>query len=550
MQPHLPQSPGDPLNPSSFINIDSNEQQLAAYLGYNNVSKLRILALSWPVLEAIIDFDPISKNMNKKTAFRLLYDNESLYQNVRFRQKWPINFISPEDDSNKHLPHRWLACILLNLERNLQKMKIMSREMNTKQQKESVELYNACQNNQIISSIDFQDPTSDPAAAAGVLQNPELGAYAGESRLERLNRCWNLLKYFRACRSNHKWWDQRFSKEGLSQVLTVDISHVPSWMLPPKEQDEALPDIPKTTAVRAADNLPPMVIRIVWDKEEEFEGKEDLDAALKKAKKTGVQIPDTDQKLAQDPRLCPSIEFFKDTIRRQFNCQKISMNIYSLELHYKNDKISKSTQEMDLLRKPWADSKRTFEDGSIKEPVLHIQFEATDEPEHIFESSEVPPAVAEIFDTSRGDVEVNSDGLKDLRAAAFGEDDQPLPLSNDVDTGGLPRVLDCLFGQGGSSNDIGSAPKPKKFHGKNARQQLLDWYDGYDVTDEEEKREWQRIVLNEVTSNGKAAKVKKDKLPDEFDSDVNEAIEEGQAIGRQLAMARGEDEEIEVSNAA
>jgi hypothetical protein len=119
-----------------------------------------------------------------------------------------------------------------------------------------------------------------------------------------------------------------------------------------------------------------------------------------------------------------------------------------------------------------------------------------------------------------------------------------------VDTEGLVRVLDCLFGQGGSSHEIGSAPKPKKFHGKDAHQQFLTWYDGYDVNNEEEKRLWQRMVLLEVTSNAKYAKIKKDKLPDDFGSDVNEAIEQGQNLGLQLAMAKGEEEETEVSNAA
>ena len=70
------------------------------------------------------------------------------------------------------------------------------------------------------------------------------------------------------------------------------------------------------------------------------------------------------------------------------------------------------------------------------------------------------------------------------------------------------------------------------------------------MNDEEQKRRWQRMVLQEVTSNSKFAKIKKDQLPDDFGSDVNEAIEQGQAIGRQLAMARGEEEEMEVSNAA
>lgn len=171
------------------MNIDSNEQQIAAYLGFNDVSKLRILTLSWPVINAFLDFEIISKNMNKKTAFRLLYDNESQFRNVQWKKKWKINFAGPEDDNYKAKASRWPACILLELEANVQKMKTLSPELNAKTQEELVDLYKGCNHDERIPIFEFPDPSSDAPTAAGVLQHPVLGLYVGESRLERINRC-------------------------------------------------------------------------------------------------------------------------------------------------------------------------------------------------------------------------------------------------------------------------------------------------------------------------------------------------------------------------
>ena len=40
------EAPGDPRYPATFINIKSNEQKLAAHLGFDDVSDPRRLAIS------------------------------------------------------------------------------------------------------------------------------------------------------------------------------------------------------------------------------------------------------------------------------------------------------------------------------------------------------------------------------------------------------------------------------------------------------------------------------------------------------------------------
>ncbi|PGH03059.1 hypothetical protein AJ80_08754 [Polytolypa hystricis UAMH7299] len=81
-RPTINKSPGDLKYPGSFLNIESNEQKLGAYLRYNDVACLRQLAITWLALKAFLTFAPIASNMNKKAAFRLIQDNEQSFIGV------------------------------------------------------------------------------------------------------------------------------------------------------------------------------------------------------------------------------------------------------------------------------------------------------------------------------------------------------------------------------------------------------------------------------------------------------------------------------------
>jgi hypothetical protein len=127
--------PGDPRHPGTFISIQSNEQKLGAYLGYNDVSQLRILTVSWPVLEAITLFEPIALNLNKTTAYRLIYDNESLYKlGTDAHAEWPIAH-DDTDNEKRNKKARYLACLLVAMEANLgKKLSGNSQTVNSKLQ--------------------------------------------------------------------------------------------------------------------------------------------------------------------------------------------------------------------------------------------------------------------------------------------------------------------------------------------------------------------------------------------------------------------------------
>jgi hypothetical protein len=150
----------------------------------------------------------------------------------------------------------------------------------------------------------------------------------------------------------------------------------------------------------------------------------------------------------QDPRLSPSAAAFKDAIRRQFNCQQILIDIRSIELHYSNLALSNGKITRDILCGAWKESKRTFADDANTNLVLHVSFEALDDPEQdIFESFEPPPQIAEYFDTESSDVAMNDQALADAAANAFGAEQNSLrrrtsrPWSSIMTTATSPQKM-------------------------------------------------------------------------------------------------------------
>ena len=499
--------------------------------------------------------------MNKKTAFRLIEDDETLFQNgPDFAKLWPLQVGDTEDDKrNKKARH--LACILMTLEGNLGiKLKGNPPATNSQLQKKYAALFTKEAPTAVLPKVLFtksgQEVSAGPAALEVV--PPVLGPYQQETRMESINRCWNLLRYFRYCRTAGKLWDMRFSESGMSQKIMIDSSHVPRWLLPPANVPERPAALTKTSAVIAADNLPTKDISIVWESVASGDDKEDLDEALKVAKSKGIPVPSAHQKLRQDPRLSPSAAAFRDAVRRQFNCQKLGMNIRALDLEYTNPTLSQGKLTRDVLRDDWSESRSTFENDANANFILRVVFQALDDPdEGIYESFEPPSAISDFFHTSTGDVMADDTGISKMAAAAFSShQNQPEATvsgesSNKAEPFAGPHYVDLMFGHGGGSNEIGEAPDPKKdFKGADGHQKLLKWYDGYDVTTENGRLEWQQSVLTQITTNARSATVTIDKLPKTFTNAEKAAVNEAEALGQLIAMAKEveEDDEEAVSS--
>jgi hypothetical protein len=535
-KPAVVEIPGNPVDPGSFLNIESNEQKLAAYLGYGDVCELRRLAMSWPVLAACIDFEKIATNMNKKTAMLLIYDGEEEFKDVDSMAEWPLEEAGTEDEK-RNMKARHLACILLRLESNILEMGTMDRKKNEERQQSVSSTFTKDFPGVVVPRLGY--PPQDPQEKENAPEiRPPTLAFMKEHRMESINRCWNLLKYFRYTRQAASW-ESKFSQDGVQHGSSIHKSYVPHWLLP-DEKIEATFAIRKSAAVLEADHLAPKPITVIWDITE-FDGKEDLDDALTIATAKNMRIPDSKQTLMQDPRLSTSAAAFRDAIRRQYNCQQLLIDIRSIKLRYTNMAYGNLTK--DILHCEWKESKSTFLDDENSNLVLHVSFEALDNPEqNIFESFEPPPQIAEYFDIESSDVAMNNLALTDAATNAFGAEQateaiEPQLSGTSKSNRELPSSVEIAFSAGRGADDIGSAPDPReKFPAQKDFEALLEYYDNFDVTSEEGRRKWQLEVLGEITSNARVASVKLDKLSKSISIAQKRAIEEGELLGQYAAM--------------
>lgn len=81
----------------------------------------------------------------------------------------------------------------------------------------------------------------------------------------------------------------------------------------------------------------------------------------------------------QDPRLTSSLASFKDSIRKQYNCEQLRMEIRSLTLTYLNPNLRcVGHQSVNILPEPCSETKGTFEDADNSGFALRVVFEAVD----------------------------------------------------------------------------------------------------------------------------------------------------------------------------
>jgi hypothetical protein len=231
-KPAVVELPGNPTQPGSFLNIETNEQKLAAYLGYENVCELRRLAMSWPVLEAYIDFDTIATNMNKKAAMRFIYNGEDEFKNVDPTKEWPLEERDTEDE-RRIKKARYLACILLRLERGILAIGTINRTKNVGRQQVMSARFTQYFPGEEVPKLGY--PPQDPRDKTPDIRLPRL-SFEKEHRMESINRCWNILKYFRYTRQA-AIWESRFSQKSLQHGSSIHKSHFPHWLLPAEKID-------------------------------------------------------------------------------------------------------------------------------------------------------------------------------------------------------------------------------------------------------------------------------------------------------------------------
>lgn len=261
-------TPGDPNDPTTFIEIKRNEQKLAGYLGFVNTTDLRRFALSWPIIKAFFDFNEVSSNLAKSQALELIRDDEQRLQNEEYPDlAFPLQNKGKygersQDTAKRTVAERTeyenrcshVAWILLRTERNINAYISNDEERNSQETK--------CSPVALSNYLDVDVPEKYPGSATPKMH------HEGESRLEAINRCWSILKYIQEARQNVGVWHNRFaSVRNVSNGRRVDQSQIPHWM---RSGNQGVPQVSSPTVLQAVTQHPSgmpvaeQLVRLPW----------------------------------------------------------------------------------------------------------------------------------------------------------------------------------------------------------------------------------------------------------------------------------------------
>lgn len=303
--------------PSSFSRIYEDEAACAAYNGFVDVGAFRQFLATEMFVRAFEEFISVSKNLKSAESLEILRDDKTFEQPLSIkdaRQRWA------EDGSNagaNRLNRQYrLANVIASLTQYIRNASTNpptdAPRMNDPQQYFSNTLPH------------LNAPTAFEMSTTVL---PKLGPFDNfcESDLEAYNRVYCMFRYFRyVATSKGPIWKTRFLCEDWNSPRTVMADSVPGWMRP-AQTGASLATLEDVSLLSKRDGKQ---WDIIWKKSQKFNGKDILDKHLEDVV---ADLPSTKQILDADPRLydAPS---WRDSIRRQFHCQELGLNIRSIQL--------------------------------------------------------------------------------------------------------------------------------------------------------------------------------------------------------------------------
>jgi hypothetical protein len=401
-------TPGNPQQLSSFVDVYTHETHTAAYLGFNDIVEFRKLVLRPDILCVYVMFTENVGRMSKHKSLELIRDASQCFERLDkspdLYARWPQyshasgrELSADEDFSNA--AHR-LAYVLVAMYRCLSTAPI---ELNFSREFEA----HRRQQFKRVTNVDI----NKLMPCIGMFPAYQWPWYRGESELEDFTRVWNLLKHMHHIIKTNKadLFRTRYAKEALKVPIRIAEYEKPHWMrentTEPDEQMSVMTSSHDTslqseisgvrlesetimkqeTEVKAikverADRgiavhglataqlvesqngsshaakyvqLSPALNSIVtW-----IQKSQSFARLMEIFENHGLDIPSSTQKLGIDPRCCSKDECL-NTIRRQYLCQQNRSDLEVVTLFYK---LRGDPATINLLSHDWAEVQRTFD---------------------------------------------------------------------------------------------------------------------------------------------------------------------------------------------
>ncbi|CAI7581268.1 unnamed protein product [Penicillium discolor] len=181
-----------------------------------------------------------------------------------------------------------------------------------------------------------------------------------ENRLEKVNRCWELLKWFGWLKSTPKpGWTHVATINAIRKAPLVNDHNLPSWMQAPKAEAKSQLSYDKSDA-----KYHPISIT-----------KGELDVVLEVAEEKGLKIPTSKCKMSQEPQGFTSIAMFRNYVRVMFNCRELGLKLHTVTLHHHSGSLGEGIF-CDFMTGEWDEMKSAFSDVANTEFRIDMVLQA------------------------------------------------------------------------------------------------------------------------------------------------------------------------------
>jgi hypothetical protein len=352
-----------------------DEAKLTVYLGLQHKSDLRHFALSWPVIKTWIRASDDLIGLSKDEVYQLIEDSTELPSIEDPETVWPKRPTDSEESALLKSKHR-IAWHLIQMSKNIAKYIQSSDQSNQQLTQRYRRELGAILQHDITMRVRHPRPEINPWKE----QNPK----------ELMDRCWSVLSYV-------SWIPYLKSWEIVLSFLTDPRNEALLYDSKKPERVRSRPSLRRLyeqcyspSSYNVVEGPAPILVKVVWDREREFDGKQRLWRLLANLVAEKKEIPVRDQIMIQDPRLCRSAASFRDLVRRIMDCGIHGFNLNEMILSYRSEQDNCYYQH-DALQSQWNVLRGMFSDPDNKNFVLRVVLQVHVGGGDVYETTDLPP---------------------------------------------------------------------------------------------------------------------------------------------------------------
>ena len=497
-EPKIPATKGNNSELSSFGKFYGNDSGAAAYLTISDVGEFKRYRFSYLILEYALCLWQNCAGKANEEPFRMIRDYIELgtadTQFPRTLQelvaRYPIvgkdRPTKQEKRENSEARNHIYAGILYRCAEDIESTHEPSEQEVQERQKKASDAFEATRGLKI------------PEFDATNLKKPTLGPWQelGEHSLEKYNRVDTLLRGVNHVMADSRWVE-RFQNREAKHIFAeqpVAAVHIPQWMRALFQTETVAQESAAHANPDRPEDLPRRHFRLIY-KENAV-----MRQHFKELKaETGLRLMLRDTTDVRDPRVYPTGEEWRDTIRTMHNFKELRVDFLLLEV-----KSADESEDLALYfpvqghTASWSDVKDFVSRHESLNFIYRLRpLSEDDEFQLEFDGVPVQLSTFMVADESNG-LRLHPDIEAAVRVAETLEDDQPEQPAQDQSAADVAKKA---FGEGVSKDeppDYSAPDLSKEFKLPEDAIKMKEYYAGHDVSTKNGAREYLSWAIDQV----------------------------------------------------